>query len=112
MNILILGTIMAYGQTFSGKTYTMYGEDNSPGLLYLAASDIFDYIGANHNSREFTLRASFVELYKEGVKDLLDPSNISPRIRESNERGVFIEAYEEAVHNYDDILMVNDYYFD
>ena len=97
---------MAYGQTFSGKTYTMYGEDNSLGLLYLAARDIFDYIDVNHSSREFILRASFVELYKEEVKDLLDPSNTNPRIRESNERGVYVEVYEEVIHNYNDMVVV------
>ena len=103
---IILGTIMAYGQTFSGKTYTMCGEDNSPGLLYLAVRDIFDYIDTNTTSREFTLRASFVELYKEKVKDLLDPSNLNPRIRESIERGIYVEAYEEEIHNYNDMLKV------
>ena len=97
---------MAYGQTFSGKTYTMYGEDNSPGLLYLAARDIFDHINENNSSHKFILRASFMELYKEEVKDLLDPSNINPRIRESNERGVYVEVYEEVIQSYNDMVMV------
>lgn len=71
--IMPIGTIFAYGQTSSGKTYTMHGDESSPGLLYLASKDIFDYVNCT-SSREFILRASYVEIYKEEVKDLLDPS--------------------------------------
>ena len=100
-----IGTIFAYGQTSSGKTYTMHGDESSPGLLYLASKDIFDYI-ARTTDREFILRGSYVELYKEEVKDLLDPSTPSLRIRESYERGVYVESKEEVIHNYTDLLNV------
>lgn len=83
----------------------MHGVDNAPGLLYLAAKDIFGYM-AETTSREFILRASYVELYKEEVKDLLDPSNANPRIRESDERGVYVEAHEEVIRDYNDMLTV------
>ena len=104
-----IGTIFAYGQTSSGKTYTMHGDESSPGLLYLASRDIFTYM-AQTTSREFILRASYVEIYKEEVKDLLDPSTPTLRIRESYERGVYVESKEEVIHNYDEILNVC-YYF-
>ncbi len=100
-----IGTIFAYGQTSSGKTYTMHGDESSPGLLYLASRDIFTYM-AQTTSREFILRASYVEIYKEEVKDLLDPSTPTLRIRESYERGVYVESKEEVIHNYDEILNV------
>lgn len=100
-----LGTIFAYGQTSSGKTFTMHGDESSPGLLYLASKDIFDYI-ANTVEREFILRGSYVELYKEEVKDLLDPSTPSLRIRENYEREVYVESKEEVIHNYNDLLNV------
>lgn len=83
----------------------MHGDESSPGLLYLASKDIFDYI-AKTTSREFILRASYVEIYKEEVKDLLDPSTPNLRIRESYERGVYVESREEVIHNYDDLLTV------
>ena len=103
----IVGTIFAYGQTSSGKTYTMHGDESSPGLLYLASKDIFDYV-ANTTTREFILRASYVEIYKEEVKDLLDPSTPNLRIRESYERGVYVESREEIIHNYNDLLTVRN----
>jgi hypothetical protein len=37
-------TVFAYGQTSSGKTYTMMGHDDQPGVIPLAISDVFDYI--------------------------------------------------------------------
>lgn len=100
-----IGTIFAYGQTSSGKTYTMHGDEKSPGLLYLASKDIFDYM-ARTPEREFILRGSYVELYKEEVKDLLDPSTPTLRIRESYERGVYVESKEEVIHNYQDLMNV------
>ena len=42
--LTVLGTIFAYGQTNSGKTYTMMGTDDNPGFIPLAISYIFDYI--------------------------------------------------------------------
>ena len=84
----------------------MHGNESSPGLLYLASKDIFDYISKT-TEREFILRGSYVELYKEEVKDLLDPSISSLRIRENYDRGVYVESKEEVIHNYEDLLNVN-----
>ena len=83
----------------------MHGDENTPGLLYLASKDIFSYM-ANTPEREFILRGSYVELYKEEVKDLLDPSTPTLRIRESYERGVYVESKEEVIHNYEDLMNV------
>lgn len=49
------GTIFAYGQTSSGKTYTMMGTSEEPGIIPLAVEHIFDAI-ANIPGREFLLR--------------------------------------------------------
>lgn len=84
----------------------MHGDESSPGLLYLASKDIFDYI-AKTTEREFILRGSYVELYKEEVKDLLDPTMPTLRIRENYERGVYVESKEEVIHNYGDLLNVS-----
>lgn len=57
-------TILAYGSTGSGKTYTMFGEDD--GLVPSAVREIF--LRADPSSR---LSCSMVEIYKEGLTDLL-----------------------------------------
>uniref|UniRef100_A0A3B3ZE03 Kinesin motor domain-containing protein n=1 Tax=Periophthalmus magnuspinnatus TaxID=409849 RepID=A0A3B3ZE03_9GOBI len=60
------GTIFAYGQTSSGKTFTMMGCDKTPGVIPLAVEDVFQTI-----QNEFLLRVSYMEIYNETVSDLL-----------------------------------------
>ena len=83
----------------------MHGDENSPGLIYLATKDIFNYM-ANSPTREFILRGSYVEIYKEDVRDLLNPNATKLRIHESYERGVYVDSKEELIHSYDDVLGV------
>lgn len=49
------GTIFAYGQTSSGKTYTMVGDEKNPGIMTLVAREIFKLIEATID-REFLIR--------------------------------------------------------
>lgn len=65
-------TIFAYGQTASGKTFTLTGSHSQPGLIPLAISDIFEFI-RSHPHRDFLLRASYLEIYNEQINDLLIP---------------------------------------
>ncbi|CAH0717384.1 unnamed protein product, partial [Brenthis ino] len=65
------GTIFAYGQTSSGKTYTMTGTDDAPGLIPLAVLNLFDII-KKVPDRDFLVRVSYVEIYNETLIDLLD----------------------------------------
>ncbi|KAG0145524.1 hypothetical protein CROQUDRAFT_658592 [Cronartium quercuum f. sp. fusiforme G11] len=67
-------TIFAYGQTASGKTFTLTGDRNQPGIIPLAVKDIFEFIRA-HPSRDFLLRASYLEIYNEQINDLLIPNS-------------------------------------
>ena len=70
----INGTILAYGQTSSGKTHTMLGDQQCPGVVLLAVRDIFQHISENEE-REWFLRVSMVEIYNEVVADLLQKGN-------------------------------------
>uniref|UniRef100_A0A3P8RL58 Kinesin motor domain-containing protein n=1 Tax=Amphiprion percula TaxID=161767 RepID=A0A3P8RL58_AMPPE len=64
------GTIFAYGQTSSGKTFTMMGSDHIPGVIPLAVEDVFQTI-KTYPKKEFLLRVSYMEIYNETVTDLL-----------------------------------------
>lgn len=55
------GTVFAYGQTSSGKTYTMRGYGQEPGIITLAVQEIFDRISKSQD-REFLLRVSYMEV--------------------------------------------------
>lgn len=64
--------VFAYGQTASGKTYTLSGTDEDPGIIPRAMRDVFGYIKATPG-REYLLRASYLEIYNEQIHDLLAP---------------------------------------
>jgi centromeric protein E len=109
------GTIFAYGQTSSGKTYTMQGSGtiqegmaaggNGGGIVHMAADDIFQHVKSDP-SRIFMVRASFLEIYNEKVKDLLTENCNVLQIREDPRRGVFVQSKEEVVTDFESFLAV------
>eukprot|EP00980_Cylindrotheca_fusiformis_P021197 scaffold8150_cov118-Cylindrotheca_fusiformis.AAC.6 len=106
------GTIFAYGQTSSGKTYTMQGcgtiEDGSHaegGVVHMAAKDIFSHI-TSQQDRVFLVRASFLEIYNEEVRDLLSTTSQTLHIREDPRRGVFVQSVEEIVTDFESLLKI------
>lgn len=87
-------TVIAYGQTGSGKTYTMgtLGCDDSKleeewGIIPSAIHDIFRTLQqSKENDDDFKVQCSFIEIYNEEIKDLLDPHTTkSMAIRENPE---------------------------
>lgn len=88
------GTIFAYGQTGTGKTFTMEGNDKvneQKGIMPRAFESIFKAIEADP-SKQYLVRASYMELYKEDIRDLLskNPKN-KLEIREKPDVGVYVK---------------------
>ncbi|XP_073457878.1 centromere-associated protein E isoform X2 [Aquarana catesbeiana] len=92
------GTIFAYGQTSSGKTYTMMGSPDCLGIIPQAVKEIFRII-KEIPSREFLLRVSYMEIYNETVTDLLcDSRKKKPlEIREDLNRNVYVADLNEEL---------------
>ena len=96
------GTVFAYGMTGTGKTFSMQGTANSPGVIPLAITDIFSYIRENPN-REFLLRVSYLEIYNEKIYDLLSQSTPGVvqeqdiKLREDGKRGVYATPLKEEI---------------
>nr|GLL28436.1 kinesin-like protein KIN-7E [Ipomoea trifida] len=84
----INSTIFAYGQTSSGKTYTMNG------ITEYTVADIYDYI-QKHEERAFVLKFSAIEIYNEVVRDLLSSDNSPLRLLDDPEKGVIVEKLTE-----------------
>ena len=92
-------TVFAYGQTSSGKTHTMMGTPDEPGIVILAVHDIFSAIAAAAGSgeREYEVRCSYLELFNEELNDLFNPSGPALRIVEAPEGGVAVQHSSEEI---------------
>ncbi|XP_055661166.1 kinesin-like protein KIF19 [Falco peregrinus] len=68
-------TIFAYGPTGAGKTYTMLGTDCEPGIYIRALDDLFKALEASTKEMDYTVSMSYLEIYNEVIRDLLNPSS-------------------------------------
>uniref|UniRef100_A0A8B9LFN8 Kinesin family member 13Ba n=1 Tax=Astyanax mexicanus TaxID=7994 RepID=A0A8B9LFN8_ASTMX len=99
--------IFAYGQTGSGKSYTMMGSVDQPGLIPRLCSSLFERTVQQQREEEsFTVEVSYMEIYNEKVRDLLDPkgSRAALRVREHKVLGPYVDGLSRlAVASYKDI---------
>jgi len=102
--ILVLGfngTIIAYGQTASGKTYTMEGKGKGNqglrGIIPRMVDNIFNYIEESPDHIEFMVKLSIIEIYMEELRDLLNPEKKKRmKIRTDSNNGVYVEHLTEV----------------
>uniref|UniRef100_A0A5B7ABF9 Kinesin-like protein n=1 Tax=Davidia involucrata TaxID=16924 RepID=A0A5B7ABF9_DAVIN len=98
-------TVFAYGSTGSGKTYTMVGTRDDPGLMVLSLHTIFDLIKGDNSSDEFKVTCSYLEVYNEVIYDLLEKSSGHLELREDPEKGIVVAGLRSIkVHSADKIL--------
>ncbi|XP_028908623.1 kinesin-like protein KIF13B [Ornithorhynchus anatinus] len=99
--------IFAYGQTGSGKSYTMMGTADQPGLIPKLCSGLFERAQKEENQEQsFKVEVSYMEIYNEKVRDLLDPkgSRQTLKVREHNVLGPYVDGLSKlAVTSYKDI---------
>ncbi|ODV77388.1 kinesin-domain-containing protein [Suhomyces tanzawaensis NRRL Y-17324] len=90
--------LLAYGQTSSGKTFTMMGNKKEPGIIPLVVRDILRQkeilIGERINCE---VKLSYMEIYNEQVKDLLGNQQGKMRVREHPTTGPYVENLSEFV---------------
>ena len=88
-------TVFAYGPTGAGKTYTMLGEVDSPGIMLMSFIEVFSRIEGLSRERKYSVKISYLEIYNEVVKDLISPSNAFLDIREDPEKGITVSGLTE-----------------
>lgn len=96
----INGTVLAYGQTSSGKTFTMegvIGDNEKMGVIPRMVHDVFETISNAEEHIEFQLKVSICEVYMERIRDLLDTSGTKSnlRIHEDKIHGIYVKDLSE-----------------
>ncbi|KAI9615399.1 hypothetical protein KEM48_005601 [Puccinia striiformis f. sp. tritici PST-130] len=105
--------IFAYGQTGSGKSYSMMGYGQDRGIIPLTCSALFDRIEdkkVTDPAVSYTVEVSFMEIYNERVRDLLNPKNKGNlRVREHPSLGPYVEDLSKlAVQSYSNVETLMD----
>ncbi|CAM9622605.1 unnamed protein product, partial [Discosporangium mesarthrocarpum] len=107
------GTIFAYGQTSSGKTHTMEGpsitDEELAGVIPRTVKEIFRSVAEAPDSFEFVIKCTYIEIYMEKIRDLLDAYNtkVNLPIREDKQKGVYVAgATEEYVTSAEELIGV------
>ncbi|XP_021172076.2 kinesin-like protein KIF13A isoform X4 [Fundulus heteroclitus] len=99
--------IFAYGQTGSGKSFSMMGNGEQPGLIPRLCCSLFERVHKEENeAHTFKVEVSYMEIYNEKVRDLLDPkgSRQSLKVREHKVLGPYVDGLSQlAVTNFEDI---------
>ncbi|XP_059923195.1 kinesin-like protein KIF1A isoform X9 [Gadus macrocephalus] len=107
--------IFAYGQTGAGKSYTMMGKQDvkdQQGIIPLLCEDLFTKFNDTNidNNMAYSVEVSYMEIYCERVRDLLNPKNKGHlRVREHPLMGPYVEDLSKlAVTSYNDIQDLMD----
>jgi kinesin family protein 5 len=105
------GTIFAYGQTGSGKSWSMMGGDKRDadlkGIIPRSADAIFAKAAADQSGTVYSVACSYLQVYKEKIGDLLDPSKNNLQVREDPRSGVYVDGLTQAyVSSMDEVMGV------
>uniref|UniRef100_A0A2N9GQA1 Kinesin motor domain-containing protein n=1 Tax=Fagus sylvatica TaxID=28930 RepID=A0A2N9GQA1_FAGSY len=98
----INGTIITYGQTGAGKTYSMEGPgilecgEQKKGILPRVVDGLFEHIKSSDKIAKYSIKLSMVEIYMEKVRDLFDLSKDNIQIKESKVQGILLSGATEG----------------
>ncbi|KAJ2070191.1 hypothetical protein GGH13_004201 [Coemansia sp. S155-1] len=105
------GTVFCYGQTGSGKTFTMMGadidNDDLKGIIPRIVEGIFAKIIESPPTLEYMVKSSYMEIYMERIRDLLNPDEGNLPVHEDKANGVYVKGLMEVfVSSIDEVYQV------
>ncbi|XP_071809162.1 kinesin-like protein KIF18A [Asterias amurensis] len=102
-------SVFAYGATGAGKTFTMLGAPDCPGVIFLTMVDLYRRIGEISNEKLCDVAVSYLEVYNENIRDLLAPSGLLA-VREDPEKGVVVSGLSlHKPRSADELLRMLEY---
>ncbi|KAH3745326.1 kinesin heavy chain [Pelomyxa schiedti] len=90
-------TVFAYGQTGAGKSWTMFGDrskEDTKGVIPRACDFLFDVLQDNKAIKN-SVCCSFLEIYREKIRDLMCPTHDNLKIRQTSDKGIYVEDAQE-----------------
>ncbi|KAJ3682146.1 hypothetical protein LUZ60_014719 [Juncus effusus] len=88
--------IFAYGQTGTGKTFTMEGTERNRGVNYRTVEGLFRIAEERKETVKYDISVSVLEVYNETIRDLLDPTPKKLEIRQAGEGAHHVPGLVEA----------------
>ncbi|XP_076623354.1 kinesin-like protein KIF18A [Colletes latitarsis] len=99
-------SVFAYGATGAGKTHTMLGSTEDPGITYRTVAELFLQIEKQGEHREFNLGVTYLEIYNENVQDLLHKSG-PLHLRDDGRCGVIVAGLKIiTIHSAEELLIL------
>ncbi|KAM9831229.1 kinesin-like protein KIF19 [Neosynchiropus ocellatus] len=89
-------TVFAYGPTGCGKTYTMLGTDKEPGIYVRTLNDLFRAIEETSDDMQYSVSMSYLEIYNEMIRDLLNPATGFLDLREDSKGVIQVAGITEV----------------
>ncbi|XP_054828122.1 kinesin-like protein KIF18A [Eublepharis macularius] len=102
-------TVLAYGATGAGKTHTMLGSPEDPGVMYLTMMELYNSMDRMKEEKHCAIAVSYLEVYNEQIRDLL--VNSGPlAVREDPQKGVLVHGLTlHQPKSAEEILQMLDY---
>ncbi|XP_014651096.1 PREDICTED: kinesin-like protein KIF19 [Ceratotherium simum simum] len=98
-------TVFAYGPSGAGKTYTMLGTDTEPGIYLQTLTDLFRAIEETRDNMDYSVSMSYLEIYNEVIRDLLNPSSGFLDLREDSRGSIQIAGITEVSTSHAEEIM-------
>ncbi|KAK3321853.1 P-loop containing nucleoside triphosphate hydrolase protein [Apodospora peruviana] len=101
-------TVFAYGATGCGKTHTITGTAQQPGIIFMTMQELFEKINDRNDEKTTEISLSYLEIYNETIRDLLVPggSKQGLMLREDSNQGVTVPGLTS--HHPKDVQEVMD----
>ncbi|NXA10885.1 KI18A protein, partial [Sapayoa aenigma] len=102
-------TVLAYGATGAGKTHTMLGSPEDPGVMYLTMMTLYNCMDQIKEEKKCDVAVSYLEIYNEQIHDLLVSSG-PLAVREDAQQGVVVQGLTlHQPKSAEEVLQMLDY---